>query len=444
MAQINYRVGARSQIKTARAKWPNYSLKDPQTTTDNQCKLEAARAVGNRIKLLMLRGEYDVSWIGLTLTPQNHWSLVSLGMDLYGGIPGIAIFLAYLGKIANERNYTILAQAALTTIQHQVKQTPYDMTSIGAFDGWGGIIYTLVHLGTLWNQTELLAEAEELVELFQKLIKQDKLLDVIGGAAGFIGSLLSLYYCKPSDRILAAALQCGDHLIAHAKSMDLGIGWHTKIPATEPLTGFSHGAAGIAWALLELSALTGEERFRTVALEAIAYERSLFCPELGNWPDLRKFANTVLTNKNNRQNCMTAWCHGAPGIGLARLRCLPYLDDREIKAEIDTALKTTLKQGFGHNHSLCHGDLGNLELLLQASLTFNDSHLKAQVDRFTAIILESINKHGWLCGVPLGVETPGLMTGLAGIGYQLLRLAEPERVPSVLVLEPPKIDSTAP
>ena len=38
---------------------------------------------------------------------------------------------------------------------------------------------------------------------------------------------------------------------------------------------------------------------------------------------------------------------------------------------------------------------------------------------------------------PSGVETPGLMTGLAGIGYGLLRLAEPRRTPSVLALEPP-------
>jgi lantibiotic modifying enzyme len=29
------------------------------------------------------------------------------------------------------------------------------------------------------------------------------------------------------------------------------------------------------------------------------------------------------------------------------------------------------------------------------------------------------------------------MLGLAGIGYQMLRLAEPDRVPSVLVLAPP-------
>jgi lantibiotic modifying enzyme len=35
-------------------------------------------------------------------------------------------------------------------------------------------------------------------------------------------------------------------------------------------------------------------------------------------------------------------------------------------------------------------------------------------------------------------RVPGMMTGLAGIGYGLLRLAEPERVPSVPVLEPPR------
>ena len=31
------------------------------------------------------------------------------------------------------------------------------------------------------------------------------------------------------------------------------------------------------------------------------------------------------------------------------------------------------------------------------------------------------------------IRSPGLMTGVAGIGYQLLRLANPQEVPSVLV-----------
>jgi lantibiotic modifying enzyme len=134
---------------------------------------------------------------------------------------------------------------------------------------------------------------------------------------------------------------------------------------------------------------------------------------------------------------MTAWCHGAPGIGLARLHTLPHLDDATIRTEIHAALQTTLARGFGLNHSLCHGDLGNLELLVQASEKLEDEQCGTQVHRLTAMILDSISRHGWLCGLPLGVESPGLMTGLAGIGYALLRLAEPAHVPSVLVLAPP-------
>jgi lantibiotic modifying enzyme len=143
----------------------------------------------------------------------------------------------------------------------------------------------------------------------------------------------------------------------------------------------------------------------------------------------------------NQFSYMTAWCHGAPGIGLARLRSLPRLDDTDIRLEIHAALKTTLAHGFGGNHSLCHGDLGNLELLLQASEILDDPQWGYQVQRLAAIILESIGQHSWLCGIPLRVESPGLMTGLAGIGYGLLRLAEPTRVPSVLVLDPPLLQA---
>jgi lantibiotic modifying enzyme len=196
----------------------------------------------------------------------------------------------------------------------------------------------------------------------------------------------------------------------------------------------------MAWALLELAALTGEERFRTTALAAMDYERSLFSVQAGNWLDLRDLGKLGTAEGDGRDTCMTAWCHGAPGIGLARLQSLAHLDDATVRAEIDAALRTTLSQGFGHNHSLCHGDLGNLELLLMASETLEDPRWTREVKRLSAAILVSIERDGWLCGTPQGVESPGLMTGLAGIGYQLLRLAEPQRVPSVLALAPPILD----
>lgn len=414
--------------------WPKYFPSEMPTVPErkqlNEQLLTAARSVGDRLEFLALHGKDDASWIGLTIINQKYWSLVPLDWDLYNGLSGIILFLAYLGKLTEEERYTSLAQAALTTIRSKVKRNQKYVTEIG-LGGWGGLIYTMTQLSILWHQPKLLDEAEKIVELLPELIRNDEQLDILGGAAGCIMSLSCLYRCKPSQLTLTTAIQCGDHLIAQAHSMDRGIGWIPKGIGEKPLTGFSHGSAGIALALLELAALADEERFRLTALAAITYERSFFLPELGTWRDLRR--------DDNQDKCMIAWCHGASGIGLARLHCLRYLDDAKIHAEINTALKTTLNHGFGHNHSLCHGDLGNLELLLQASLTLDSFQWKTQVDRLSTIILESINKQGWLCGVPLGVETPGLMTGLAGIGYQLLRLVEPESVPSVLALEPPKV-----
>jgi type 2 lantibiotic biosynthesis protein LanM len=424
-----------------RVRWQTYRLTEPQTIVTCDQLLLASRAVGDRLEALALRDDRNALWIGLKLINERRCSIAPLEFDLYDGLAGVVLFLAYLGVITQEERYTRLAQAALTRMRRMLEQSRSFIMSVGGFLGWGGVIYTLTHLGELWNQPALRSEAEAVVELLPSLIKQDKHFDIMGGAAGCIGSLLSLYRCNPSEPTLAVAIQCGDHLIAKAQPMEHGSGWIPKFGRTKPLTGFSHGAAGIAWALLELAAVTGEERFRKAALDAIAYERSLFRPEVSNWPDLRDFATTLQADNNNQHTCMTAWCHGAPGIGLARLRCLQHLDDAEIRSEINAALKTTLAHGFGGNHSLCHGDLGNLELLLQASEILDEPEWRHQVNRLASIILESIDQHGWLCGIPLGVESPGLMTGLAGIGYELLRLAEPTRIPSVLMLEPPAPNS---
>jgi len=58
-------------------------------------------------------------------------------------------------------------------------------------------------------------------------------------------------------------------------------------------------------------------------------------------------------------------------------------------------------------------------------------------DRLTALNITEAERRGLRWGLPLNVETPGLMTGLAGIGYGLLRLADPEQIPCLLLLEPP-------
>jgi lantibiotic modifying enzyme len=96
-----------------------------------------------------------------------------------------------------------------------------------------------------------------------------------------------------------------------------------------------------------------------------------------------------------------------------------------------------LASGPDLNHSLCHGQLGNMELLAVA-VRAGHPELAAEWAAWATRALATFETSGPVCGTPGGIATPGLMVGLAGIGHGLLRLGFPDRVPSVLLLEPPK------
>ena len=255
----------------------------------------------------------------------------------------------------------------------------------------------------------------------------------MGGSAGCIAGLLALHAVSPSDGLVAAATACGDHLLRSACRTLPGIGWASALFSV-PLAGLSHGSAGVACSLLSLHRLTRQTRFRDGAAATLEYERSLFDRERGNWADLRP-----------REECqpprapMAAWCHGAAGIGLSRLTMLSDLDAQTARHEITQAVDATLAGGFGDNHCLCHGDLGNLDFLLQAGQALGQQAWQDAVQRLTLRILDEADQSGWRCGINKPVSTPGLMTGLAGIGYGLLRLARPETVPAVTILSPPPV-----
>ena len=329
-----------------------------------------------------------------------------------------------------DSRYTDLAEAALATLRVQVEQQRATFYYPGGFSGWGGIIYTLAHLGSLWQRPDLWQEATALAELAAARLDKDEQYDIIGGAAGYIGAVAALWYCTGDERLVAFLAQAADHLVAHAQPQAEGAGWVVPGMGGRALAGFSHGAAGIAWALLLAVQITGNEDYRGVARQALRYERTLFDAAAQNWRDLRCAPDAG-------EHFMHAWCHGAPGIGLARLAMQPLLDDAQVPTEIDAALASTAAHGFGGGHSLCHGDFGNLELFVVAGDVLARPALLAEARQSASAWLAAQPQTGWRCGVPGGVETPGLMVGIAGIGYELLRLADPAATPSVLLLEAP-------
>jgi lantibiotic modifying enzyme len=261
------------------------------------------------------------------------------------------------------------------------------------------------------------------------LIDQDRDLDWIGGSAGCLCALLGLSEVSASQDLLPLIDRCGEQLVAKAQPMTQGMGWST-VADTPPLSGFSHGGAGIILALLRLYDKTGDNAYLALAHQGLRYERSLFSPSDQNWANLLA--------EPGEDPYAVAWSHGASGIGLARLAGLPYLDTPTIRAEIQMAITITLSQGMGHNHSLCNGDFGHLDLLLQAQ-SFLTPVQQQTLDQRIVRVLAAMQQQQWRCGLPLNTQTPGLMMGLAGIGYGLLRLHSPDRIPCVLTLSFAKV-----
>lgn len=401
--------------------------------------------VGERLIELAVHDRRGTGWIGLELTgAESEWKIVPTGISLYDGSAGIALFLAYLGEFTSDARYRDTVRTSLNIILSQANRVIEEKKaqSVGAFGDIGGAIYLMAHLGSLWNDQTLLDKAEELVLRSQPHIEAETELELLMGLGGFIAVLLCLHHVRPSNKVLDIALRCGDRIARGIqRSPDFpSARWPSRIEAEAPLTGLSHGAAGIALAMLRLSIYSEAPTYREVADWLLDYERSVYSEESGNWPDFRICQKADSTTNSGSESakttpCFTTWCHGAPGIGLSRLSMLNIKNDPLFEKEIAAAIQTTLKNGFGLNHSLCHGDLGNLELLLTAG----DRVDQDEFNRIGAMIVDSIERIGWSTGIPLGIESPGLMTGIAGIGYGLLRLMEPEKVPSVLTLEPPFI-----
>ncbi|HSN74546.1 MAG TPA: type 2 lanthipeptide synthetase LanM family protein, partial [Anaerolineae bacterium] len=152
--------------------------------------MAAAQDIGDRLESLALIGGPDeIGWVGLTLVNDSYWSVGTTGFDLYEGLPGIGLFLGYLGALTSDARYTTLAERVYLTTKTRIQQIEPWLASasgaqvfpIGAFAELGGIMYFLMHMGVLWERHELLDQAEALAQYLPALIEGDRLFDIIGG-----------------------------------------------------------------------------------------------------------------------------------------------------------------------------------------------------------------------------------------------------------------------
>ena len=391
--------------------------------SDRIADLVAARA---------LREDEGAAWIGLDpLADGGGWGLVVLGADLYGGATGLALFLAAHARVTARAASADLARAALAGVRHTINSSGAmrfaRVVGIGGAAGMGSIVYALTIIAELLDDQAIREDAQRAARLFtDDVIGGDKIYDVIGGAAGAILGLLKLHRETSDAYALDRAVACGRHLLRNRPENGMGMWRHLS---KRPLTGMSHGAAGIGYALAALAKASGDERFAAAARACHDYENTLFSAERGNWPDLREDEGGPFWP--------VQWCHGAGGIGLARLGQMRFGESgNELTADVDAAVATVARVGVSSIDTLCCGNLGNIELLTEAGLALGREQLAANASAQLRRLLENAEASGgfrWNAGKDS--ENLGFFRGLSGVGYTLLRNAAPGTLPNVLIWE---------
>ncbi|MEU5027774.1 type 2 lanthipeptide synthetase LanM family protein [Streptomyces milbemycinicus] len=425
----------------------------PRTRTrsaDTEELIAAATAIGDRVRHLAIARDGRVGWVAPQPVAHGVWDLAPLGQDLYSGLSGIGLFLARLGRISGHRRFTqqaldVADEVVRRVHAHAAAHAPGgrgsgEDTDIGAFGGWMGPLYFLAHLDRLLGGTPHLAAVREpVLSAVERALGGTKAFDVVAGSAGGALALLSLIDAggDPDGRAAALARATARHLVTGAVPGATGtaLTWeHHQIDSTRPLTGLAHGTAGIVTALARLHPLAPDEGCAEAVAGGLAYETEVYDAEAGNWPDFRAEAVSPFRS---------LWCHGAAGIAMSRLDLIGRPGtagrDEELAAQAMAALRfddTGPHRLIGRgSDSMCHGDLGNLELVLLAERSGRSE--PGGLMRLLGQKLDTAAERGWVCGSPTRSETPGLLTGLSGVGHQLLRFACPDQVPSVLLLHPP-------
>lgn len=404
--------------------------------------VDTAIHIGNAICRDAIRHNGQCNWIGVDndiAGDQAKPYYTAMKGTWYNGTSGVAWFLAQLSTLSQEKRHRVAAQEAIGQAMQSTEKIKYG--KLGFHSGITGIAFASVQIGEILAQEELVERGLQTLRALQQLPQSEYTLDVIDGCAGAIPAIIKINKRYADPTLDALLIQMGDFLLQSAEAETTGISWNTMPNSSSAnLTGYAHGAAGIATALLELWSYTQDTRYQKAALAGFAYEDACFDQTQQNWPDFRQGNSPRPKDTNSPQPCGCAWCHGAPGIGLSRLRAYQLTGNEGFRQGSKVAVDTTL-QHFGRkklgNYSLCHGVFGNADLLLNAAEIFQDQSLADQV---VEVAEEAVEQHvqrkiPFPNGAQSDLNTHDMMLGLSGIGYGFLRAADPKRFESVLLVE---------
>ena len=430
----------------------------------SQAYIAAARTIGDNILSKAITDEHGLTWdfLSQTLELEPSWHK---GAPLYSGVTGVALFFLELYQRTNDSKYLDAARGSFDWGIHYYAQ-PDTFATTAFFTGRLGSSFALLRMAEVTGEHKWADAAIEVAKPALETPQPDPMGrytdDLLNGLVGTFMGLVYLHGYKQDPIFLDAAEKHLEIIFNDAWPAQRGWYWDRGENNITGLCGFSHGVAGMGFAFLEAGRYLGNHDMYELCRQAFAHETYHFNHEMNAWPDFRK---GIFNQKDLEEHTaklkegdldffttpkfMDAWCHGAPGIGLARIRAFEYTGETIWREQAQHALDRTKTlvlrkkdaRAFSGSHTLCHGTLGDGDIFMEAQRVFGEFDADAEI--LPQIALEAVNSgaplwSGYMALEPFH-EDVSLFMGTAGIGHAFLRWADPHATPSILA---PKMEST--
>ena len=389
--------------------------------------LNDAKTIAQHLQQRVIEGvDGGLRWLAFKTNHTTHKPYMTvMNNDLYSGMAGIGLFYLGLYRITANPAYLNTTDRIITSIAQTQRHFNSD-DNLSAFQGLGGYLYLVWHRRLLAPTDALDPQLAALTKALCAPPAEGCDSDLIAGSCGILSLLSALHKHAPQAQLEQAIRQRVQHICCALQPTANGA-LHNR-DGSPALSGLAHGISGAVLSLCKAYEAIHDNQLISLVEQFVRAENTL--KQDDGWLDLRECRTS---------QSMSKWCHGDAGILLARQAVLssmgallPRAFRSEIQGDIECCLSNIYRHGLGSGYSLCHGDFGNIMCLQTVYRTRGDSvALKNTHSLLGTLTREFIGSSAFADD---SYPELGLMTGISGIGYCLLKQLDPA-LPDVLSLD---------
>lgn len=405
---------------------------------------------------------------GAVLFPGTEGKKGSVQTCIYGGTAGVLIFLENAAAVLDDSKARALADKTMKGLlaarrtdshEHATWSRGGAMGTTGLYTGDAGVGQAFLVRHQLRGDKGSLAAALDVGDALLARAKADgdtltfdKATDVIFGNAGTALFLLDLGLVAKQPRFVDAAKRAGHGLLADAARRPsqqqpdhtLPIWAMTMGRLEMHMPGFSHGTAGVSYALARIAAHTGDAVLLQGAKDGAQWliENAVTDGDAMKWPCSDRTPNVF----------MGGWCHGPAGTGRLFLLLAAITGDKHYREIAEKGANFVVRYAADAEKaapdgqkpyvppSYCCGVAGVVDFFCDLHrVTKNDAHAgfaKKAADYLLDIAIADGDGRKWKNGQsapggPVAADSKAcnvdLMLGAAGEAMALLRVLTLDR-----------------